>query len=151
MTYNVARYCQIFSDFAKYCLILCNSVQNWQILPNISPFSSNGYFSSLYSKLVSIHYLLPVTCFLLLATCFLATVTCYLLLATCYLLHVTCYMLLATCYLLYVTCYMLLSACYLLLSNTCNLIFFHMIIRIFCSCIFDHSNDHAEPVLLGVM
>ena len=94
MTYNVARYCQIFSDFAKYCPILCNIVQNCQILPNIFQYSSNGYFSSLYSELVSIHYLLPVTCHLLLGNSYLLLVTCLLLLNKCYLLHVTCCMLL---------------------------------------------------------
>ena len=122
MTYNVDRYCQIFSDFAKYCPRLCNIVQNCQILPNIFQYCSNGYLSSLYSELVFDHYLLPVTCYLLLATCYLTTVTCYLLLDNCYLLHVS--------------CYMLLAECYLLLSDTCNLIFFLYDPRLFAACYF---------------
>ena len=98
---NIFRFCQ-------YCPILCNIVQNCQILPNTFQYFSNGYFSSLYSELVFIHYLIPVTSYLLLATCYLTTVTYHLLLATCYLTTVTCYMLLATCYLLYVTyCYLI--------------------------------------------
>ena len=44
--------------------------------------------------LVVISHLLPVTCYLFLATCYLLPVTCYLLLATCYLPPVTCYLLL---------------------------------------------------------
>ena len=93
MWLEIARYCPILANIAQCCPILCNIVQNCQILPNIFQYFSNGYFSSLYSELVSIHYLLHVTCYLL-ATCYLLYVTCYMLLATCYLLHVTCCMLL---------------------------------------------------------
>ena len=33
--FNVARYCQIFSDLVKYCLMLCNIVRYCLILFNI--------------------------------------------------------------------------------------------------------------------
>ena len=101
MTYNVARYCQIFSDFFQYYPILYKIVKYGLI-----------FFNNLQ---MAISPLSILSCF-------------YSLLATCYLLLVTCHLLLDNCYLLHVTCYMLLAICYLLLSDTCNLILFHMIL-----------------------
>ena len=34
MTYNVAIYCQIFSDFVKYCSMMCNIVKYCHVLFN---------------------------------------------------------------------------------------------------------------------